>query len=130
MTQMLNIRTILAGLVALAVAVAPIAATLLASAGARAATAAVTAKHDCHGQAQHHETGLEYHSDKAGCPDCDGGQHHTKTCFGDGVKCCKLIGMVAVLPVAVAPAESVVVAAGPLSLTGWQVRPPPPPPRV
>jgi hypothetical protein len=130
MTRMLNIRTILAGLVALAVAVAPVATTLLASAGARAATAAVTAEHDCHGKAQHHEKGPEHHSDKAGCPDCDGGQNQTKTCIGDGVKCCKLIGMVVVLPVAMAPADSVALAAAPLRLTGWQVRPPPPPPRA
>jgi hypothetical protein len=127
---MIGYRTILASLIALAVAVAPVAATLLASAGARAATATVAAKHDCHGKAQHHDNGSQSHSDKAGCPHCDGGQGQAKKCIGDGVKCCKLIGMVAVLPVVIAPAEKVDLAASPPTLTGWQVRPPPPPPRA
>jgi hypothetical protein len=130
MIPMLNIRTILAGLIALAVAVAPVAATLVASAGAWAATAVVTAKHDCHGHAQHHDKDPQADSDKVGCPDCDGGQGHTKKCIGDGVKCCKLTGMVTVLPVVAAPAQNVVLAAYPPTLTGWQMRPPPPPPRA
>jgi len=127
---MIGYRTILASLIAFAVAVAPVAATLLAGAGAQATTATVTAKHDCHGMAQHDKKGLQNHSDKADCPDCDHGQDQTKTCIGDGVKCCKLTGMVAVLPVVATPAENVDLAAGPPTLTGWQMRPPAPPPRA
>ena len=127
---MIGYRTILAGLIAFAVAVAPVAATLLASAGARAATAAVTVKHDCHGKAQHDKKGLQNHSDKAGCPDCDDAEDQTKKCIGDGVKCCKLTGMVAVLPAVVTPAENIDLAASPPTLTGWQMRPPAPPPRT
>jgi hypothetical protein len=127
---MIGYRTILAGLIALAVAVAPVAATLLASAGARAASSAVTAEHDCHGKAQHDQKGPQNHRDKAGCPDCDDGHDQTKKCIGDGVKCCKLTGMIAVLPVVAAPAENVDLAAPPPTLTGWQVRPPAPPPRA
>jgi hypothetical protein len=127
---MIGYRTILASLIAFAVAIAPVTATLLASVGPRVATAAVTAKHDCHGMAQHDKTGLHNHSDKADCPDCDDRQHQTKKCIGDGVKCCKLTGMVAVLPVFVTPAENAELAASPPTLTGWQVRPPAPPPRA
>ena len=125
---MVKIRVILAGLIALAVAVAPVAAGLVASAAARTATAATTAAHDCHGKAQHHDEG-PHHSDKAGCPDCQD-QHQTKNCVGDGGKCCKLTGMVAVLPVVVAPVETVDLAPNPPALIGWQMRPSPPPPRA
>lgn len=127
---MIGYRTILASLIALVVACAPVAATLLASVGARAATAAVTAKHDCHGKAQHDKTSLHNHGDRAGCPDCNDGHGHTKSCIGDGVKCCKLTGMVAVLPVVATPVGNVDVAANPPMLTGWCMRPPAPPPRA
>jgi hypothetical protein len=125
---MVKIRAILAGLIALAVAVAPVAAGLVASAAARTASAAMTAAHDCHGSARHHDKG-PHHSDKADCPDCQD-QHQTKNCVGDGGKCCKLTGMVAALPIVLAPAENVDLAASPPTLTGWQARPPPPPPRA
>src|SRR5262245_10540809 len=108
---MVKIRAVLAGLIALAVAVAPVAAGLVASAAARTATAATTAPHDCHGKAQSHDKGTQ-HSDKAGCPDCQD-QHQTNNCIGDGGKCCKLTGMVTVLPVIVAPVEAIDLAPNP-----------------
>lgn len=127
---MVNYRTILASLIALAVAVAPVAVALLAGPGA-AQAASATMAHDCHG---HKAGGTDdsaagHHSqDKGGCPDCGGQQHHAK-CI-DGGKCCKLTGMVAVLPVVIGPAETVDLAPNPPALVGWQVRPPPPPPRT
>jgi hypothetical protein len=125
---MVKIRAILAGMIALAVAVAPVAAGLVASAAARTATATVKAAHDCDGKVQHHDKG-PHHSGKAGCPDCQDEQQ-AKNCIGDGGKCCKLTGMVAFLPLVVTPAENVDLAAIPPTLTGWQARPPPPPPRT
>jgi len=137
---MSKFRTILACLIAVAVAVAPVAATLIG--GARPARAA--AVHDCHRMApeQHHQagctddatTGHHCHDsalqdmDKGSCPDCQE-QDQTKKCIGDGSKCCKLTGMAAVLPAVAAPAETVVLSANLPALTGWQMRPSPPPPR-
>ncbi len=123
-------RTVLACLIALAVAVAPVAATLLASAGAQAATSAVAAKHDCHGKTQDHEKGPHTLSGKAGCPDCQDQDRDYTKCTGDGSKCCKLTGVVAVLPVVAAPLDMVVLATNPPTPIGWQVRPSPPPPRA
>jgi hypothetical protein len=126
MTPMLNIRTLLAGLIALAVAVAPVAATVVASAAARTAAAAAT--HDCHGKAaQDHHQKAPDDTNKAGCPDCD--SKHKSTCVGDGGKCCKLTGVLAALPAAIDHMATVDIAANPPTLIGWQVRPPPPPPR-
>jgi hypothetical protein len=138
---MSKFRTILACLIALAVAAAPVAATLIA--GARPARAA--AVHDCHRMAQelHHQTGCaddatsgHHCHDSAlqqmstgSCPDCQG-QDQTKKCMGDGVKCCKLTGMVTVLPFVEAPVETVGLATSPPTLVGWQIRPSPPPPRA
>ncbi len=127
---MSKFRTILACLIALAVATAPVAATQLASTGTRAATAAVAAKHNCHGKTQDHEKGPHKPSSKADCPDCQDQDRGDAPCTGDGVKCCKLTGMVAVLPIVLAPAENVDLATSPPILTGWQARPPPPPPRA
>jgi hypothetical protein len=124
---MVNIRAILAGLIALAVAVAPVAAGLVVSAAARTATATMTAAHDCHDKAQHHDKGPR-HSGKAGCPDCQ--DDRTKNCIGDGGKCCKLTGVVTILHVVVAAVETVDLATSPPALTGWQARPQPPPPRA
>lgn len=127
---MVNYRIILAGLIALAVAVAPFAAALLAGPGAARAASAATAR-DCHG---HKASGTDdaatghHGQNKGGCPDC-GGQRHDAKCI-DGGKCCKLTGMVAVLPVVIGPAETVDLALNPPALVGWQVRPPPPPPRT
>jgi hypothetical protein len=133
-------RTILAYLIALAIAVAPVAATVIA--GAQPANAAPM--YDCHSTAveHHHEDGrmdgatASQHSharasqdtEKGSCPDCDAKQH-TK-CVGDGGKCCKLTGMVAVLPLVMVSAEITDVAANPSMLTGREIRPPPPPPRA
>jgi hypothetical protein len=63
----------------------------------------------------------------AGCPDCD--SKHQPKCIGDGGKCCKLTGVVAALPAAMGHAATVDIGANPPALIGWQVRPPPPPPR-
>ena len=68
-------------------------------------------------------------SDKAGCPDC-GSQQNDSKCVGDDGKCCKLTGMVAVLPVVAARVEPVNLATNLPTLIGWQVRPSPPPPRA
>jgi hypothetical protein len=134
-------RTILASLIALAVAAAPVAATLVT--GARPARAAEV--HDCHRMAQerHHQTGCTddattgHHChdsalqdmDRGSCPDCQD-QHHNKKCIGDGGKCCKLTGMVAVLPVVAAPVQAVDLSTNLPKLVGWQMRPSPPPPRA
>lgn len=122
---MAKFHTLLACLIALAVAAAPVAATLFASAGARAAAA--VAGHDCHGMSRDHDKGPHA---KAGCPDCQDHDRDYAKCTGDGGKCCKLTGMVAVLPVVAAPVESADLAANPPTLIGWQIRPPPPPPRA
>jgi hypothetical protein len=120
-------RTILACLIALAVAAAPIAATVLASAGARAATTATATKHDCHGNAQDHKKGPHA---KAGCPNCKDQDRDYAKCTGDGGKCCKLTGMLTVLPAVAEPLETVDLATNPPALIGWQIRPSPPPPRA
>jgi hypothetical protein len=120
-------RTILACLIALAVAAAPVAVTPLASAGGRAATVAAAAKHDCHGMTQDHEKGQH---GKAGCPDCQDQDRDYAKCTGDGSKCCKLTGMVTVLPAVAARVAAVNLVANPPTLIGWQVRPSPPPPRA
>jgi hypothetical protein len=125
--------------IAFAVAVAPVAAALVAGVGARTVSAATI--HDCHGKAaqdghmangadgaQHSHHIAPQHAEKGGCPDCD--RPDKANCVGDGVKCCKLTGMVAVLPVVFVPAENVDRAASPPILTGWQAHPPPPPPRA
>jgi hypothetical protein len=130
-------RTILAAMIALAVAVAPVAAASVG--GVRAASAA--AVHDCQHMASQHPGGgmrdmpAAHHNhdgalqvgDNGGCPDCS--PKRDAKCFDDG-KCCKLTGVVAVLPTVTAPAESSGLAANPPTLIGWQMRPPPPPPRT
>jgi hypothetical protein len=122
--MMRSIRTIFAGLIALAVAVAPVAAALLAGAEPRAATAATV--HDCHGKSEHHDKVQDLSNDGS-CADCS---QDGATCIGDGGKCCKLTGMVMVLPVVLAPAEPSELAVNGPALTGRQVRPPPPPPQT
>jgi len=102
-------RLLLAFITALAVAVAPIGFALAAN-----QALAKSAMVDCHGKA------AENHS----C--CD-----TMTTCPDscGFKCCKLMGIVAALPVIdvlpFAPPEAV----DPLKPPDWQMRPRPPPPR-
>ena len=137
---MVYLRTILASLIALAVAIAPVAAMVVSGGGGRTANAEVT--HHCHGKvaqgtAGHDDDATLPHHDqnkssqttgKGSCPDCDG--NGQVNCIGDGGKCCKLTGMVAVLPLVAGPAQTTDRAASPPTLTGWQVRPPPPPPRA
>jgi hypothetical protein len=100
------LRILLALLIGLAVASAPVASALAATSKA--------AVHDCHGKS------AEDHSccEKMGkCPDA---------C---GVKCCKLMGMVTVLPV-IEPASLIVPeAVEPQKPPDWRLRPRPPPPR-
>jgi hypothetical protein len=125
-------RTVLAYLIAFAVALAPVAATMLGSAGARAATAAAAAKHDCRSSGQNRDQGSHNHSGKADCPDCqdqDQDRDYAK-CTGDGIKCCKLTGMVTVLPDVASPALSVSIASNLPALIGWRMGPSPPPPRA
>ena|SRR5262245_31875483 len=131
-------RAILVGLIALAVATAPVAAALL---GGTQPVAMVAAQHDCHRMASQHEPGGMNEMDTAdhdhaaavqdsnsdGCPDC-GSKNHVK-CI-DGGKCCKLTGMIAGLPDVTIPAETADYAANPPRLIGWQLRPPRPPPRA
>jgi hypothetical protein len=113
---MVNYRTVLAGLIALAVAVAPISTALVA---APAATVAVT--HDCHGNAPKD-------ANKTNCPDCD--SQRQANCPGDGSKCCKLTGTIAALPVLIVTAAAIDSAADPRESLGWQLGPRPPPPRT
>jgi hypothetical protein len=137
---MATFRTILAYLIALAVAVAPVAAMVIA--GAPAAQAAPV--HDCHSMAPEPHQGVgcmdaaatvhDCHGDisqdpeKDSCPDCDAKRH--AKCVGDGGKCCKLTGVVALLPLVMATAEITDLAANPPMLTGREIQPPPPPPRT
>src|SRR5262245_28030889 len=127
---MIGYRTILSGLIALAVAVAPVAATWVAGVGARAASAATV--HDCHGKAAHdgHKAsgadGAQHghhmavpSSDKGGCPDCD--SPAKAKCIGDGGKCCKLTGIALELPAVIGPVEAVALEANPPEMIGWQV---------
>ena len=144
---MATFRTILAFLIALAVAVAPMAVTVMA--GAQPASAApahshAAPMHDCHRLAAGHHHGpggtdgaaASQHShdmasqdtEKGDCPDCDAKRHGK--CVGDGGKCCKLTGMVTVLPAVMDCAEITVLAANPPMLIGREIRPPPPPPRA
>jgi len=101
-------RTILAVIVALAVAIAPIASGL-----AVATVSEMPAMVDCHGKS------APDHSccDKAKCPD------------GCGVKCCKLIGVITEMPVVSGVWSAAHVAADPQKPPDWRLRPRPPPPR-
>src|SRR5262245_60933740 len=103
-------RLLLAVLVAVAVAFAPV-GSALAGSGAMAKPA----MEDCHGKKP-----AEDHSccDKmAKCPD---------QC---GVKCCKLMGMIVALPVIDPPVLVSPEATHPLKPPDWRLRPRPPPPR-
>src|SRR5512145_1707786 len=88
---MAALRILLAGLIALAVAVAPVSAALMvAHAAARADTVGEAEKHDCHGMAPAHSAD----------DDMNG------KCPGDGSKCCKLTGalLFQALPIVAVPA--------------------------
>jgi len=102
-------RTLLAALIALAVALAPVGSALAAS-----TAMSKPAMEDCHGKAS------EAHSccdTMVKCPD---------RC---GIKCCKLMGMIIALsgidPPAFVPPEAV----HPQKPPDWRLRPRPPPPR-
>jgi hypothetical protein len=144
---MATFRTLLAYLIALAVAVAPVAVTVIAGAqpaGAAPTHSSAAPMHDCPGIAAGHHHGhgdadgaaapqhghdiAAQDTEKDDCPGCDA-KHHRK-CIGDGGKCCKLTGMVAVLPAVMDSAEVTELAANPPMLTGREIRPPPPPPRA
>jgi hypothetical protein len=110
---MVNYRTLLAGLIALAVALAPMASTLAAG-----HAMAMPAMDDCLGQPQPPAADDGCCDTKTKCPN---------TC---GVTCCKLIGVIAASvefdKLVVAPPRT----ADPRPPPGWQVRPHPPPPRA
>jgi hypothetical protein len=102
-------RLLLAGLVALAVALAPVGTAL--AAGSTMAKAAMA---DCHGKKPDHSC-----CDKmAKCPD---------QC---GVNCCKLMGMIVTLPLIDPPVFVAPDVAKPQKPPDWRLRPRPPPPRA
>jgi hypothetical protein len=104
-------RILLAGLIAFAVAVAPVSATL--------AAAHVTAKasmHDCHGKSEKH------------CPNCQKVPHKLN-CPGDGAKCCKLVGTISTSSEAIRFVAAADLLAQPQRLRGWFSQPETPPPR-
>jgi hypothetical protein len=112
-------RTILAVLIGLAVAVAPLGSALVAA----NATAKQTAVHaaDDHAMADCSGHAADDHSccdPSAGCPDL---------C---GVTCCKLMGIIAVLAAMNTPEFVLPQAADPLKPAAWRLRPRPPPPRT
>jgi hypothetical protein len=111
--MMVNYRTVLAGLIALAIALAPVAPAL---AGAHAL--AMPAMEDCHGQPQPSSADDGCCDAKAKCPD---------TC---GVTCCKPVGVIGALAEFHEPAVMPELAADPRQPPGWQLRPRPPPPRA
>jgi hypothetical protein len=105
------VRLLLAVLIGLAVAFAPVGAAM-----ASANSASKTAMTDCHGKPA------------KPCPDCDSKAKKAK-CPGDGSKCCKLTGTLAALPavpvVAIAPHEL----PEPQPVPDRSLRPQIPPPR-
>jgi hypothetical protein len=103
-------RTVLAALLALAVAVAPVGSALAAGHAADKPT-----MDDCHGQAPDNHACCDT---KAMCPDA---------C---GATCCKLMGMIVELPVMDAAAFVSLEVADPLKPPDWQLRPRLPPPRT
>src|SRR5262245_16788707 len=102
-------RLLLVVLIATAVALAPVGSALAAY-----AAMAKPAMHDCHGKKV-----ADDHSccnAMAKCPEC-------------GVKCCKLMGMIVVLPDISAPVIQQPEVVDPQKPPDWQMRPRPPPPR-
>jgi hypothetical protein len=109
--MMVDYRTVLAGLIALAVALAPVASALAAG-----HALAMPVMEDCHGQPP--APNDRCCDTKAKCPD---------TC---GVTCCKLVGVIAALAVFHEPEVAPARTADPQQPSGLQVRPHPPPPRT
>lgn len=104
-------RLLLAILIGLAVATAPVGAAL-----AAAKSPAKAAMDDCHAKGAKH------------CPDCDSKAKMAK-CPGDGSKCCKLVGIIStsleVISFVSAPEQP----SDPQRPPGCLVQPLPPPPR-
>ncbi len=107
---MANYRIILAGLIALAVALAPVASALAAF-----HALAMPAMEDCQGQA----------TDDPGC--CDSKAKCSDAC---GITCCQLIGVIGALPVLHEPAAVPVRSADHHRPPDWKLPPRPPPPRT
>jgi len=124
-------RTVLAILIAFAVAVAPVGFAL---AAAQAMDKAATGKptmdmagmKDCHGK----KVSGSDHSDKTGqdrsC--CDDAM--AKCSDACGINCCKLMGMVAVLPEVGPQAFALPDGIKKKKAPEWRLRPRPPPPRA
>ena len=111
---MLACRILFAGLIALAVAVAPVGVALTsAHVAAKSETAGQAEKHDCQGMAPAHS------------PDGDMGAK----CPGDGSKCCKLTGALLVQPFPIIAVAAVERGTEPQEPAGWSTKPRPPPPR-
>jgi hypothetical protein len=105
-------RLLLAGLVVVAVAVAPVGAALAAAASAHSAV------EDCHGKA----------TDQGGsCCDADVKSKCPDAC---GIKCCKLMGVIATLTAEAEPSYRLPDAIDPRPPPEWRQRPTPPPPRT
>jgi hypothetical protein len=105
-------RILLAAVIALAVAVAPVAAAL--ASGALQSTQ--SAVDDCHGKAP------------VPCPDCDSKIKKDK-CPADGSQCCKLVGSVAATPRVMLLAGLAEAPLDPTEPLSWLQPPQPPPPR-
>src|SRR5687767_10425731 len=102
-------RIVLAALIALAVAMAPVGSAL-----AAAHALANPPMEDCHGKAPNDQSCCDV---KAKCAD---------SC---GIKCCKLMGMIVALALTRAPAPAEFQVADPQRPPDWKLRPRPPPPR-
>ena len=104
-------RLLLAMLIGVAVATAPLGAAM-----ASAKPAAKTVADDCHGKGT------------KPCPDCDSKGKKAK-CPGDGSKCCKLVGAIAVLPSVLAVVVTAHKVSEPRRMPDRTLRPRIPPPR-
>lgn len=107
-------RILLAALIGLAVATAPVGAALASLASAQSSAKSVKAMEDCHAKLVKH------------CPDCDS----KAKCPGDGSKCCKLTGTIMGLPVVMAVAVAIDRVAEPPEPASRFLRPLTPPPRT
>jgi hypothetical protein len=117
------LRNLLAVVIAVAVATAPVAYAL-----APSQLSAVTTDHSAAGDCQR---GSTHHGDAKHCPDCGDMQPVSQTkCPGDGSKCCKLTGAIASLFEMPAGEAVIVAAPDPTEPPAWSDRPRPPPPRA
>lgn len=104
-------RLLMAILIGLAVATAPVGAAM-----ASVKSAAKAAMDDCHGKGA------------KPCPDCDSKAKKAK-CPGDGSKCCKLTGTITALPSVLGVAISAHRFSEPHSIPDRSLRPRTPPPK-